>query len=206
LSDAAAIPADGHGHGHAHGHHRDLQHHFDSLEQQHEAATLGMWLFLVTEVLFFGGLFMAYMLYRIWYPEAWSIGSSELDIRLGGFNTVVLIGSSLTMAMAVRSAQTGFRRATVNWLIATMVLGLTFLVVKYFEYAEKFSRRPVASGTGWSSRDLLLAVLHDDGSPRVAHDHRVRPDVGDHLDGLERPLFPGMVHPGRDERPVLALR
>ena len=136
MSDAAAIPAGGHGHGH--GHHPDLQHHFDTLEQQHEAATLGMWLFLVTEVLFFGGLFMAYMLYRIWYPEAWSIGSSELDIRLGGFNTVVLIGSSLTMAMAVRAAQTGFRKATVTWLIATMVLGLTFLVVKYFEYAEKF--------------------------------------------------------------------
>ena len=61
-----------------------------------------MWLFLVTEVMFFGGLFMAYLLYRVWYPEAWSEGSRELDIVLGGFNTVVLIGSSLTMALAVR--------------------------------------------------------------------------------------------------------
>ena len=68
-----------------------------------------MWLFLVTEVMFFGGLFMAYLLYRVWYPEAWAEGSLELDIALGGFNTVVLIGSSLTMAMAVRAAQTGWR-------------------------------------------------------------------------------------------------
>ena len=66
-----------------------------------------MWIFLVTEIMFFGGLFMAYMLYRVWYPEAWSEGSLELDIVLGGINTVVLIGSSLTMALAVRAAQTG---------------------------------------------------------------------------------------------------
>ena len=134
MSDAA-VPADAHGHAQ---HHPALQHHFDTLEQQHEAATLGMWLFLVTEVLFFGGLFMAYLLYRVWYHEAWAEGSRELSIRLGGFNTVVLIGSSLTMAMAVRSAQTGFRRANVGWLLATMALGATFLVVKYFEYREKF--------------------------------------------------------------------
>jgi cytochrome c oxidase subunit 3 len=81
---------------------------------------------------------MAYLLYRVWYHEAWAEGSRELDIRLGAFNTIVLIGSSLTMAMAVRSAQTGYRKATVNWLLGTMALGLTFLVVKFFEYREKF--------------------------------------------------------------------
>ena len=128
----------GHGHAHAHVHHPALQHHFETLGQQHEAATLGMWIFLVTEVMFFGGLFMAYSLYRIWYPEAWAEGSLELDIMLGGINTVVLIGSSVTMAMAVRSAQTGFPRATVNWLIGTMILGLTFLVIKFFEYEHKW--------------------------------------------------------------------
>jgi cytochrome c oxidase subunit III len=146
LSDAAAMPADQHGHPPSHGfgeagahaHHPAQQHHFDTLEQQHEASTLGMWLFLITEVMFFGGLFMAYTLYRIWYPEAWAEGSRELDIRLGGFNTVVLIASSLTMAFAVRTAQTGYRRANIGWLLATMVLGLTFLVVKFFEYKEKF--------------------------------------------------------------------
>ena len=97
-----------------------------------------MWLFLVTEVMFFGGLILAYTLYRIWYPTAWALGSEELNIYLGGFNTIVLIGSSLTMALAVRSAQTGAQRATVGWLLFTIALGLTFLVVKFFEYKEKF--------------------------------------------------------------------
>ena len=124
--------------GEHHPHHPALQHHFEDLEQQHEASTLGMWLFLVTEVMFFGGLVLAYTLYRIWYPTAWALGSEELNIYLGGFNTVVLIASSLTMALAVRSAQTGAQRATVGWLLFTMSLGLTFLVVKFFEYREKF--------------------------------------------------------------------
>jgi cytochrome c oxidase subunit III len=124
-------------------HHPALQHQFDTLEQQQESATLGMWLFLVTEIMFFGGLFMAYLLYRVWYPQAWSIGSLELDIVLGGVNTVVLIGSSLTMALAVRAAQTGFPRATVVWLLLTMGLGLTFLVIKGFEYAHKFHEHHV---------------------------------------------------------------
>jgi cytochrome c oxidase subunit III len=128
--------AEAHGHGHAH--HPAQQHHFDTLQQQHEASTLGMWIFLITEVMFFGGLFMAYMLYRVWYPTAWSEGSLELDITLGGFNTVVLIGSSLTMAFAVRAAQTGQRKGTMVWLVLTMALGLTFLVVKFFEYKHKW--------------------------------------------------------------------
>ena len=123
---------------HGHAHHPALQHHFETMQQQQEAATLGMWIFLVTEVMFFGGLLMAYLLYRVWYPEAWAEGSLELDIRMGAFNTVVLIGSSLTMAFAVRSAQTGAQKATVRWLLITMALGLTFLVVKFFEYREKW--------------------------------------------------------------------
>jgi cytochrome c oxidase subunit 3 len=113
------------------------------MEQQQESATLGMWVFLVTEIMFFGGLFMAYLLYRVWYPEAWAEGSLELDIRLGGLNTAVLIASSLTMALGVRAAQTGFPRATVNWLLATIGLGTVFLVVKAFEYAHKFEMNHV---------------------------------------------------------------
>ena len=136
MPNGVAAHADAHGHAHAH--HPAQQHHFETLQQQAEASTLGMWLFLVTEVMFFGGLFTAYMIYRIWYPEAWSLGSEELDIQLGGFNTVVLIGSSLTMAMAVRNAQVGRRIATVVQLIATMLLGLVFLIVKAFEYKHKY--------------------------------------------------------------------
>ena len=123
---------------HGHHHHPALQHHFDDLGQQLEASTLGMWLFLVTEVMFFGGMLAAYMLYRIWYPVAWADGSNELNIVMGGVNTAVLIFSSLTMAMAVRSAQTGKRNLTMVFLVVTMLLGLTFLVIKFFEYKEKF--------------------------------------------------------------------
>jgi cytochrome c oxidase subunit 3 len=138
LPNGIAAHVDAHGPAHAHAHHPAHQHHFETMQQQLEASTLGMWLFLVTEVMFFGGLFLAYMTYRIWYPQAWSEGSLELDIRLGGLNTVVLIGSSLTMAFAVRAAQTGWKKGTIWYLVATMGLGLTFLVVKFFEYKHKY--------------------------------------------------------------------
>jgi cytochrome c oxidase subunit III len=135
LPEALAAHADAPGH---HAHHPALQHHFETLEQQKEASTLGMWIFIIQEVMFFGGLLMAYFLYRVWYHEAWVEGSQELDILLGGINTVVLIGSSLTMALAVRSAQVGSKKGTVNWLLLTMVLGTVFLVIKFFEYKHKF--------------------------------------------------------------------
>ena len=143
MPDGVAAHADPHGPASATGfgaagHHPALQHHFQTLAQQQEAATLGMWIFLVTEVMFFGGLLMAYLVYRVWYPAAWSEGSLELDIRLGAFNTVVLIASSLTMALGVRAAQTGAQKWTVRWLLITMALGFTFLVVKFFEYREKY--------------------------------------------------------------------
>ncbi len=128
----------GHGHDHAHAHHPALQHHFDTMAQQREAATLGMWVFLLTEVLFFGGLFIAYTLYRMWYYEAFALASKSIEIVPGLINTVVLIGSSLTMALAVRAAQTNQRKATVNWLIGTIVLGSVFLGIKVDEYELKF--------------------------------------------------------------------
>ena len=74
-----------------HAHHPRQQHHFYSMDQQLEASTLGMWVFLVTEIMFFGGLFMAYLLYRYWYPEAWAAGSNHLNVAMGGLNTAVLI-------------------------------------------------------------------------------------------------------------------
>src|SRR5688572_3703278 len=125
---------------HGHEHHPRLQHHFDSLEQQLYASTFGMWVFLVTEVLFFGGLFMAYILYRIWYPEMFVAASHHLNVPLGTFNTAVLIGSSLTMALAVNSAQRGLSGKTqVFWLAATMFLGAVFLGVKVIEYTDKWN-------------------------------------------------------------------
>ena len=145
MSDAVAhthAHAHAGGHGHA-AHHPRLQHHFETMEQQKEASTLGMWLFLLTEVLFFGGLFFVYMLYRVWYFDAFAEASRTLAISWGALNTAVLIFSSLTMAMAVRSAQTSQRKATVNWLILTMVLGAVFLGVKVIEYADKFEHHHV---------------------------------------------------------------
>jgi cytochrome c oxidase subunit 3 len=133
-----------HGHAHVHhAHHPAQQHHFDTMTQQKEAAVLGMWVFLLTEILFFGGLFVAYMIYRVWYFDAFAEASRSLDLFWGGLNTAVLIGSSLTMAMAVRGAQTNKRTATVNWLILTMILGAVFLGVKVIEYADKFEHHHV---------------------------------------------------------------
>jgi len=117
---------------------RELQHQFDTVEQQRGASTLGMWVFLVTEILFFGGLFLAYTVYRSEYARAFAEASRHLDITLGTFNTAVLIVSSLTMALAVFSAATGRRRALLVFLIATMVLGGVFLGVKAVEYGHKF--------------------------------------------------------------------
>ena len=113
-------------------------HHFDTPEQQKDASTLGMWLFLVTEVMFFGGLIAAYIIYRTLYPDAFVAGSHHLDITLGGTNTAVLIVSSLTMALAVRAAQLGGRKGVIVFLILTMVLGSAFLGIKYLEYSHKF--------------------------------------------------------------------
>ena len=126
-----------------HRHHRALAHHFDDLAQQKEAATLGMWVFLVTEVLFFGGLFCAYSIYRGWYPDAFAAASHSLDITLGAVNTAVLITSSLTMALAVRASQTGERKLLTAFLVATMALGLVFLGIKAIEYAAKFTEHHV---------------------------------------------------------------
>ena len=119
-------------------HHPALAHQFDSLAQQSEAATLGMWVFLVTEVLFFGGLFVTYALYRSWYPDAFAAASHELDVTLGTINTVVLITSSLTMALAVHAAQVGQRTRLILFLVITMILGTAFLGVKSVEYYHKF--------------------------------------------------------------------
>jgi cytochrome c oxidase subunit 3 len=119
-------------------HHPALAHHFDTLEQQQEASTLGMWVFLLTEILFFGGLFLIYTIYRNWYPAAFASASHHLDVPLGTINTAVLIGSSLTMALAVHSAQMNSRRGIIVFILLTMLLGSVFLGIKGVEYSHKF--------------------------------------------------------------------
>jgi cytochrome c oxidase subunit 3 len=129
----------------------ELYGHFETLEQQKESATLGMWIFLVTEVLFFGGLFLTYTINRHAFNTAFGLGSNTLDIKLGGFNTVVLILSSLTMAMAVWSAQVGKKQLVSSFLIATLVLGTVFLGVKVVEYKQKFDHHLIP-GRGFDMR------------------------------------------------------
>jgi cytochrome c oxidase subunit 3 len=127
-------------HDHAeYAHHPKLQHHFDDMAQQSEASTLGMWVFLVTEIMFFGGLFTAYLVYRHASPEGFAEASHHLNVAWGAVNTIVLIVSSLTMALGVRAAQTSAPpRTQVGWILATMVLGAMFLGVKAIEYTDKF--------------------------------------------------------------------
>jgi cytochrome c oxidase subunit 3 len=115
-----------------------LRHHFDDTEQQRESSTLGMWVFLITEIMFFGGMFGGYTVYRNLYPEAFASTSHFMNVTMGAINTAVLICSSLTMALAVRSAQLGRKKALLLLLVCTLVLGCVFLVIKYFEYHEKW--------------------------------------------------------------------
>jgi cytochrome c oxidase subunit 3 len=120
-----------------------LRHHFRDLSAQTEAASLGMWAFLATEVLFFGGMFAAYIVYRSLFRRAFEGASNLLDIKLGAFNTAVLILSSLTMAMAVWAASQGRKKLIILFLVLTIALGSVFLGVKVVEYKQKFEHHEV---------------------------------------------------------------
>lgn len=120
-----------------------VYHQFEDAKQQYDASILGIWLFLITEILFFGGLFLCYTVYRWMYPEAFSAGSTHLNLILGTVNTAVLISSSLTMALAVRASQLGERLKTVYFLASTIGLGLLFMGIKAVEYTSKFQEHLV---------------------------------------------------------------
>ncbi|MBL9165255.1 MAG: cytochrome c oxidase subunit 3 family protein [Planctomycetaceae bacterium] len=115
-----------------------VAHHFDDWDQQYDACVLGMWTFLVTEVMFFGGAIGVYMIYRWQYPMAFAHASNELDVWLGTFNTFILLTSSLTVALGVRYAHTGESRKVGWMLIGTIFLGAIFLGIKAYEYYTKF--------------------------------------------------------------------
>ncbi|HTX52914.1 MAG TPA: cytochrome c oxidase subunit 3 [Candidatus Baltobacteraceae bacterium] len=115
-----------------------LEHQFETLEQQHEAGWLGMWAFLATEIMFFGGMFTGYVIYRWAYFGAFAAGSKDLEIWAGTLNTLVLICSSFTMVLAVHAAETGERRGQIGFLLATMFLGTVFLGVKGYEWTTLF--------------------------------------------------------------------
>jgi len=128
---------------HAHEETLALREQFETEAQQKDASTLGMWIFLITEVMFFGGMFLAYTVYRRIYPEVFALASSSLNVYIGAANTVVLLCSSLTMVLAVRAAQLGKTKAIVAFLILTLILGGVFLGVKAYEWNEKFEEHHI---------------------------------------------------------------
>src|SRR6266496_2067149 len=136
----------------------ELAHHFRDHRQQHAAATLGMWIFLATELMVFGALFTGYTAYRSRYPNEFAAASGELNLVLGGINTVVLLTSSLTMALAVRGTQLGNRKQVVYTLVLTALLGTAFLVIKFIEYREDFEKNLVPRlafrESDWVARSL----------------------------------------------------
>jgi cytochrome c oxidase subunit III len=139
VSDSPAIA-----HEAAHHEHPPYQrHHFESVAQQFDATNFAMWLFLLTEIMFFGGLFMAYLLYRNWYYPAFVAASHQLNIAWGTANTAVLISSSFTMAMGVYSAEMKQKGKLVFYLVLTFLLGLVFLGIKTIEYSEKIEKHHV---------------------------------------------------------------
>lgn len=145
---------------HAHEHHvPGLQHQFEDMKQQEESVSIGMWMFLAQEIMFFGGLFTAYLVFRYRYPLAFAEGSNHLDAFWGGLNTLVLIVSSLTMALAVYYAQKGIRNMQVVMIILTMFFGSVFLGVKVIEYTDKYNSGLVPV-TGWNKRTTEADVDH----------------------------------------------
>jgi len=125
-------------HAHGHGETLALREQFDTAYQQRDASTLGMWIFLITEVMFFGGMFAAYTIYRSAYPTVFAIASASLNVTIGAINTCVLLLSSFTMVMAVRAGQLGQRKLIIFFLILTLFFGCIFLGVKAYEWTEKY--------------------------------------------------------------------
>ena len=155
--DSQAIATAGHEHyehPHSHDHPPYLKHHFETVEQQRETASFGMWVFLLTEIMFFGGLFCAYLIFRNWYHPAFVIASNTLDVTLGTTNTAVLICSSFTMAMGVYSAEMRRKKALVGYLVATLLLGSVFLGIKAVEYHEKYVKHHIP-GANFSIEEFV---------------------------------------------------
>jgi cytochrome c oxidase subunit 3 len=162
-----------------------LAHHFDRPVQQFDAAKLGMWTFLAQEILFFSGIFVAYLLFRSWYPEAWSLGSRLLDWRMGTINTFVLLISSFTAAQAVATAQRGERNKTTVYLAITLICAGIFMVVKYFEYSHKFHVGLLPGSLfnpteeGWAEIAAAAANSHGmESAPAGTYANHVRSYIG----------------------------
>ena len=167
------------------GHHEHpsyQRHHFVSMEQQNETVSFGMWLFLLTEIMFFGGLFTAYLIYRNWYYPAFVAASHTLNIVEGSLNTLVLITSSFTMAMGVWCAETKRKNGLILSLVATLILGIGFLGIKADEYHEKYVKDHIPGhafpGHAFDAAGFVHPVA-EDGKPA---EKPLAPDMAAHTE------------------------
>ena len=179
MSDSTVIVhgADGPAH---HDHPPYQRHHFETMDQQVDATSFAMWLFLLTEIMFFGGLFTAYLIYRNWYYPAFVQGSHQLNIFWGTLNTVVLITSSFTMAMGVWCAELRKQGGLVLCLILTFILGLIFLGIKTIEYKEKYDKHHVP-GMHYSVKSFVNPAS-DEEVYKAYHDKPLALDMAQHTE------------------------
>ena len=152
------------------------RHHFETVEQQREAGSFGMWLFLLTEIMFFGGLFFAYLLYRNWYYDAFFTASNQLSIPLGTANTAILITSGFFMALAVWCAEVRKKDMLVWTLILTTVFGVAFLGIKYVEYHEKWEKHHIP-GAHFDISEFVNPAAHGIKEKPLAPDMAQRTQV-----------------------------
>ena len=145
------------------------RHHFETEEQQREAGSFGMWLFLLTEIMFFGGMFFAYLLYRNWYNPAFIVASHQLSIPLGGINTAILITSGFFMALGVWAAETRKKNLLVLFLVLTTIFGFAFLGIKTVEYKEKYEKHHIP-GANFDVSEFVNPAAHGLHETPLAHD------------------------------------
>ncbi len=151
------------------------RHHFETQEQQREAGSFGMWLFLLTEIMFFGGLFFAYLLYRNWYYPAFAVASTQLNVPEGAINTAILISSGFFMALGVYAAEVKNRKMLVWTLILTTVFGIAFLGVKVDEYHEKYEHHHIPGASFSIAEFVNPAAYGIDEKP-------ISPDMARHTE------------------------
>lgn len=167
-----------------HYHAPGLQHQFSDMQQQEDSVSIGMWAFLAQEIMFFGGLFTAYLVYRSRYPMAFAAGSNHLDVTMGFANTLVLIVSSLTMALTVYYAQRGNRNMQVIMIVLTMLFGATFLGVKVVEYSDKYQHGLVPV-SGWNKR--TPEAEHETTSATLPFETKVSAAEAEHGEAAAEP-------------------
>ena len=173
------MPADRHAIVYDEGEHAHIdlpqhRHHFETEHQQREAATFGMWLFLLTEIMFFGGLFFAYLLYRNWYYPAFASASNQLNITEGAINTAVLISSGFCMALGVWASEVRKRGFLVLMLVLTTFFGLIFLGIKYDEYHEKWEKHHIPGN------NFDISEFVNPGAHGIKNEPPLAPDMAEH--------------------------